>query len=91
MKRNIDKDIRRQIHHFLITVHQISEALLPQYREDAPRLNHQMALGDIEKAQYYLEQAKFKIMEVLKNENPNNVPTQPDDKPENDLNQDEAK
>ena len=86
MKRNIDKAIQQQIHHFLITVHQTSEALLTQYREDVPRLNHQMALGDIESAQHYLEQAKLKIIDVLKNENPNNVLSQPDDKPDNDVN-----
>lgn len=90
MKSQIDKDIQQHIHHFLITVHQTSEALLTQYREDIPRLNHQMALDDIEKAQYYLEQAKQKIMETLNNENPNNKPTNVEDKPENSLNKDEV-
>ncbi|HUC81534.1 MAG TPA: hypothetical protein VMR70_11495 [Flavisolibacter sp.] len=90
MKTKLDKNIQQQIHHFLITVHNTSEALLTQYREDVPRLNHQMALEDIEKAQYYLEQAKQKIMEASKNENVNNTPTQPEAKPDNDLNKDEV-
>ena len=90
MKTQIDKDIQQQIHHFLITVHNASEALLTQYRESVPRLNHQMALGDIEKAQYYLEQAKQKIMEAVKNQNVNNTPTQPESKPEDDLNKNEV-
>jgi hypothetical protein len=88
MKAQIDKNIQQQIHHFLITVHDTSEALLMQYREDIPRLNHQMAIEDIEKAQYYLEQAKLKITEAMKNENSNNAPTQPDGAPDNDLNKD---
>ena len=49
-----------------------------------------MALGDIETAQRYLEQAKLKIIDVLKNENPNNVLSQPDHKPDNDVNKGEV-
>jgi hypothetical protein len=90
MKTKINKDIQQHIHHFLITVHHTSEALLTQYREDVPRLNHHMALKDIETAQYYLEQAKQKIMEAVKNENVNNTTPQPASKPDNDLNQDEV-
>jgi hypothetical protein len=90
MKTQINKDVQQHIHHFLITVHQTSEALLTQYREDIPRLNHQMALDDIEKAQYYLEQAKLKIIEATRNENPNNTPIQPEAKQDNDVNKDAA-
>lgn len=90
MKPQNDKVIQQNIYHLLLTVYHTSIALLTQYREDVPRLNHQMALSDIEKAQYYLEQAKLKIMEALKNENVINTPTHPESKPADDLDKDEV-